>query len=78
MDGQKKVEIGPSIHINPALKKIIIHQSNSFVEDREFERRFPRDDLNRDRKCRFRPKSTQNEELLQILQSIGIQLEKYS
>lgn len=57
----------PPIHINPALKNII----NKFVEEKQFERRFPRDDLSKEQKCRFLPGLKQKQELITIVQKIS-------
>ena len=57
----------PPIHINTALKNII----NKFVEEKQFERRFPRDDLSRDQKCRFQPGLKQKQDLFKIVQKIS-------
>ena len=70
-EDHKKIRNERPVHIGNKLQAIINHRRNAFVLERAFERRFPRDDLSRDQKCRFQPKSKQNKELFEIFQRIG-------
>merc|ERR1712012_334523 len=69
-EDHKKIRHERPVHIGNELQTVINHRRNAFVLERAFERRFPRDDLSRDQKCRFQPKSKQNKELFEILQRI--------
>ena len=71
-EDHKKIRNDRPVHIGNELQTIINLRRNAFVQERAFERRFPRDDLSRDQKCRFQPKSKQNKELFKIFKRIGI------
>ena len=70
-EDHKKIRNERPVHIDNTLQTIINQRRNAFVLERAFERRFPRDDLNRDQKCRFQPKPKQNKELFEIFKRIG-------
>ena len=70
-EDHKKFRNERPVNIDNTLQTIINQRRNAFVLERAFERRFPRDDLSRDQKCRFQPKSKQNKELFEIFKRIG-------